>query len=104
MEQSAGAGFATATDIAEYLVRKGVPFRSAHEITGRIVRHCIETGRNLEEVDLREYRSFSDVFGKDLYTFISPSRSVTAKRSEGGTSPDMVREQIGRFREMLGKD
>jgi argininosuccinate lyase len=104
MEQSAGAGFATATDIAEYLVRKGVPFRSAHEITGRIVRHCIETGRNLEEVDLQEYRSFSDAFGKDLYTFIAPSRSVKAKRSAGGTSPDMVREQIGRFREMLGKD
>ena len=55
-------------------------------------------------MDLREYRSFSDAFGKDLYTFISPSRSVTAKQSAGGTSPDMVREQIDRFREMLGKD
>ena len=101
MKETADAAFSTATDIAEYLVRKGVPFRTAHEITGRIVRYCIDKGRNLSDLGIKEYSSFSKAIGKDIYDFIGASRSVNAKKSYGGTSPEAVREQIKRFRKKL---
>ncbi len=101
MRDTAGAGYSTATDIAEYLVRKGVPFRTAHEITGRIVGHCIASGRELSDLTLSEYISFSEVIAEDIYGFIGVRESVSAKKSYGGTSPEMVKEQIKRFRKRL---
>ncbi len=101
MRDTAGAGYSTATDIAEYLVRKGVPFRTAHEITGRIVGHCIASGRELSDLTLSEYKSFSEVIAEDIYGFIGVRESVSAKKSYGGTSPEMVKEQIKRFRKRL---
>ncbi|MEW5744802.1 MAG: argininosuccinate lyase [Nitrospirota bacterium] len=103
MEAGGDAAYATATDIAEYLVRKGVPFRTAHEITGKIVRYCIDSGKKLSELSGGEYRSFSPVIGKDIYRFISTHASVNAKQSFGGTSPRSVRAQIQRFRRDLKK-
>ncbi len=101
MEAGAGAAFSTATDIAEYLVRKKVPFRTAHEITGRIVRYCIDSGKGLSEMTLQEYKSFSGALEKDIYTFIGTQESVKARKSYGGTSPEAVKAQIGKFRKGL---
>ena len=61
MENSSDAAFSTATDIAEYLVKKGLPFRTAHEITGRIVRFCIDNGKRLHDLDICTYQSFSGI-------------------------------------------
>jgi argininosuccinate lyase len=101
LKDTADAAFSTATDIAEYLVRKGIPFRTAHEITGRIVRYCIDNGRKLSDLSISEYKSFSNVIGNDIRKFIGTLESVNAKKSYGGTSPEMVREQIKRFRRRL---
>ncbi|MBA4348808.1 MAG: argininosuccinate lyase [Thermodesulfovibrio sp.] len=101
MRISTDAAYSTATDIAEYLVRKGKPFRTAHEITGRIVRYCIDNNKGLSDLTIAEYKSFSDAITKDIYKLIAPAESVNAKRSSGGTSPEMVKEQIRRFRKKL---
>ncbi len=101
MEKSAGDGYSTATDIAEYLVRQGVPFRHAHEITGKIVRHAIESGKTLTDLTPEEYSSYSPFIGNDIYSFVDPHASVRAKGCLGGTSQERVREQIARFRKRL---
>lgn len=98
LKDTANSAFSTATDIAEYLVRKGMPFRTAHDITGRIVRFCIDNNKSLEEMSLEQYRIFSKVIDKDIYKFISAVDSVNAKKSDGGTSPERVKEQIKKFR------
>jgi len=101
LENSSDAGFSTATDIAEYLVRKGQPFRTAHEITGRIVRFCIDNGKTLHDLDIATYRSFSRHIEEDVFDAISAVASVNAKKSYGGTSYAAVRAQIKRFRKQL---
>ena len=101
MESSAGSGYSTATDIAEYLVRRGVPFRKAHETTGRLVRYAIDNSRTLKELTLEEYASFSSMIESDIYRWIDEGRSVGAKNSLGGTSPERVMEQIREFRKRL---
>ncbi len=101
LKDTADAAFSTATDIAEYLVRKGLPFRTAHEITGKIVRYCIDNGRKLSDLSISEYKSFSNSIGDDIYGFIGIIESINAKKSYGGASPEMVKEQIKRFRERL---
>jgi len=94
MKTSTLSGFLTATDIAEYLVSKGMPFRDAHEVTGKIVRHCIETDTSLGEIPVDTYRSFSNLFGKDIYRVVRVDESVKNKRSQGGTSYSQVAKQI----------
>ncbi|MCL5061734.1 MAG: argininosuccinate lyase [Nitrospirae bacterium] len=101
LKDTADAAFSTATDIAEYLARKGIPFRTAHEITGKIVRYCIDNNKRLSDLIITEYKSFSDVIGNDIYKFIGTLESVNAKKSYGGTSPEMVKEQIKKFRKRL---
>lgn len=101
LETGSDAGFSTATDIAEYLVGKGLPFRTAHGITGRIVRFCIDNGRTLHDLDIATYHSFSGAIEEDVYAVISAAASVNAKKSYGGTSPAAVRAQIKRFRKQL---
>ncbi|MDI6800651.1 MAG: argininosuccinate lyase [Thermodesulfovibrionales bacterium] len=101
LKDTADAAFSTATDIAEYLVRKGVPFRTAHEITGKIVRHCIENKKRLSDLAISEYKSFSALFGQDIYNFIGITESVNAKKSYGSTSPEMVKEQIKSLKKRL---
>lgn len=98
MENSSDAAFSTATDIAEYLVKKGLPFRNAHEITGRIVRFCTDNGRRLDDLDIATYKSFSGLIEEDVFDVIGAAASVNAKKSYGGTSPQAVRAQIKRFR------
>lgn len=99
-----GESFSTATDIAEYLVQKDVPFRTAHEITGRIVKYCIEKNIGLSDLSLSEYRSFSDKIKDDIYKFITVEESIRKKNSYGGTSPEEVKRQIKRFKDKLTVD
>jgi argininosuccinate lyase len=103
MRETAGDAYSTATDIAEYLVKKGVPFRKAHGITGRIVLHCIENKKRLEDLAINELRGFSPLIGEDIHDFLSPEESVKNKNSLGGTSLREVTKQVRRLRKTLGK-
>lgn len=91
---TAGEGYSTATDMAEYLVKKGLPFRQAHEVTGRVVRHAIEKGTDLDGLSLEELKGFSPLFGTDIFDAIRVQSAVAAKTSYGGTSPGCVRAQL----------
>ena len=90
-----------ATEIAEYLVRKNLPFREAHRITGKIVSHAIESETALQHIPLETYRTFSDLFDSDLYDALKPETSVNTKQSHGSTSFASVDEQIKAAREKL---
>jgi len=92
MIQAARRGFATATDLADYLVRKGVAFRDAHEIVGKAVRLGIETGRDLADMALAELQEFSPLIQDDVFAVLSLEGSVAARAGLGGTAPDRVRE------------
>ncbi|HEX7044535.1 MAG TPA: argininosuccinate lyase [Burkholderiales bacterium] len=101
MARAAAEGFATATDLADYLVRKGVPFRDAHEIVGRAVRRALETGRELPQLDLAELKAFSPLIEADVYEALTPAGSVQARRHTGGTAPEQVRAAIAAARKRL---
>ena len=101
LRETAAGGYSTATDIAEYLVRKGVPFRVAHEITGRIVRSCISRNIPLTGLSFRELRAFSPAIGKDILAVLDPAASVKARSSFGGTAPSEVKRQIRHYRKLL---
>jgi argininosuccinate lyase len=94
MLRAAQKGFINATDLADYLVKKGMPFRSAYKISGGLVAHCIRENTVLEELPLEVYREQSDLFDTDLYDAISLRTCVEKRVSEGGTSLTSVREQI----------
>ena len=94
MRQAAGEACATATDLADYLVRKGLPFRQAHEVVGRVVRHAIETGRALEALGLDELSRFSALFGDDVKAAITVDASLRARAVTGGTAPEAVRRSL----------
>ncbi len=103
MYEAARKGFATATDLADYLVRKGVPFRDAHEIVGKAVRYGVEQGKDLGEMELAELQRFSDVIGEDVFAVLTLEGSVSARDHLGGTAPTQVRAQIEKARERLAK-
>lgn len=92
MRQAAQRGFATATDLADYLVRKGLAFRDAHEIVGRAVRLGVETGRDLTEMSLEELRGFSPLINQDVFAVLTLEGSVAARAGFGGAAPERVRE------------
>lgn len=94
MRKAINTDFSNATDIADYLVRKGLPFREAHEIIGKIVLHAIQTGKFLLDLSLEEYKDFSPLFADDIYEVLSPEHVVAVRNSFGGTSPEQVNEQI----------
>ena len=91
---AAQKGFINATDLADYLVKKGLPFRSAYKISGQIVGDCIKNGKVLETLTIDEYKTYSDLFDIDLYKEISLETCVLKRISEGGTSPASVEKQI----------
>ncbi len=101
MLAAARSGFSTATDLADYLVRKGLPFRDAHEVVGRAVRHGVEQGRDLADMSLEELRGFSDRIGEDVFTVLTLEGSVAARNHIGGTAPEQVRAAIVRARTRL---
>ena len=94
MYKAAQKGFINATDLADYIVKKGEPFRTAYKISGKIVAYCIANDKVLETLSLEEYKSFSDIFEADLYEEINLKTCVNKRISEGGTSPKSVIEQI----------
>ena len=102
MEKAAGEGFTVAVEAADYLVRKGAPFREAHGIVGRAVRECEKRGIALRELPMNEWRRLSPLFGTDLLKHLTPRGAVTAKKSSGGTAPARVREQLRMARRALG--
>jgi argininosuccinate lyase len=83
-------GFLTATDLADYLVLRGVPFREAHAIVGRIVRYCLDKGCELPDLSLDELKKFSDRIEADVFEYIRPEKSVESRASTGGTAPGLV--------------
>ena len=103
MLNAAKRGFINATDLADYLVKKGLPFRSAYKISGSIVAYCIENNITLEDVDLAKYREYSELFEDDLYEEISLETCTQKRTSFGGTSTDSVIKQIESVRKLLNK-
>jgi len=100
MRQAAGEHFATATDLADYLVKKGLPFREAHEVVGRIVRHAIEAGTTLEALGPEALRRFSPLIGDDVISAITVEASLRARAVSGGTAPDAVRRALVQARRL----
>ena len=103
MKRAAQKGFINATDLADYLVKKGMPFRSAYKISGSLVAYCIENDTVLEELPLEAYKEYSPLFETDLYNEIDLMVCVEKRISEGGTSVDSVKAQINYVKEILKK-
>jgi argininosuccinate lyase len=99
MKKAAAAGFSTATDVADYLVRKGVAFRDAHEIVGKTVRYCIENEMDIPELSLAEWQLFSHRIESDIFEAITIEASVNARKATGGTALERVRAEIARAKE-----
>jgi argininosuccinate lyase len=104
MYQAARKGYATATDLADYLVRKGVPFRDAHEIVGKAVRLGIDTGRDLAELSLAELQALSASIDADVFDILTLEGSVKARDHFGGTAPDRVRAAVREARRQLEEE
>ncbi len=102
MKQAAQGGFINATDLADYLVKRGMPFRTAYKISGELVALCLREGKVLESLPLETYRSYSDLFDADLYHEIDLTTCVEKRISEGGTSISSVDAQIAYVKEQLG--
>ena len=103
MKAAAMQGFSTATDLADYLVRKGIAFRDAHEIVGRAVRHGVETNKDLSAMSLEELQTFSEHISDDVFAVLTLEGSLAARDHPGGTAPAQVQSAIAAARERLGK-
>ena len=101
MRQAALQGYATATDLADYLVKKGLPFRDAHEAVAHAVRACEQRGCDLAELSTEELRQFSELIGPDVHQVLTLEGSVAARNHVGGTAPEQVRLAIQRVRSLL---
>ena len=99
MKEMSLVGFMEATDLADYLVKKGMPFRKAHETVGKIVQYCIEKGKKLRDLEINEYRRFSTLFDDDVYQYIDLEYMVDSRRSYGGTSRKLLKDQIKEIKE-----
>jgi argininosuccinate lyase len=104
MRTAAKEGFATATDFADYLVRKGLAFREAHEAVARAVRFAEKAGLGLEQLPLEEMRRFSPKVERDIYRALTLEGSVASRSHVGGTAPAQVRAAIKRARRLLKAD
>jgi argininosuccinate lyase len=104
MREALARGYATATDLADYLVRKGLPFRDAHEAVARAVRAAEEGGKDLGELPLSELRRFSPLIGEDVKAVLTPEGSVASRSHIGGTAPSAVRAAIERARRRLAAE
>jgi argininosuccinate lyase len=101
MRTAAGRGFSTATDIADYLVRKGLPFRNAHEVVGKTVRYCIENGKDIPGLTLEEFRQFSSDIEADIFAYVTLEASVNARKATGGTAREAVERELALARQAL---
>jgi len=103
MRRAAGEHFSTATDLADYLVRKGLPFRQAHEVVGRVVRHALDEGKALEDLTLAELRHFSPRIDGDVKDAITVEASLRARAATGGTAPAAVRRSLALARTLIAQ-
>ncbi|MFC4617693.1 argininosuccinate lyase [Camelliibacillus cellulosilyticus] len=104
MAKAVTRDFSNATDIADYLTTKGLPFRAAHEMIGNIVMYAIEKGCYLLDLSLEDYRRFSPLFDEDIYKILTPAHVVQARNSAGGTAPQQIKEQIKLAEGKLNKE
>jgi len=100
-EQAVKQGYILATDLADYLVKKGEPFRTAHDIVGRLVSYAVEKGKSFGDLSLAEYKGFSPLFGEDVYS-ITVESSIAARDIIGGTAPGRVSEALSRAKKIIG--
>jgi len=98
MRTAAAKGFSTATDVADYLVRKGMAFRDAHEVVGKSVAYCLDRKKDLPELSMEEWKSFSDMIEEDIYDSITLEASVNARCATGGTALERVKAEIARVK------
>jgi argininosuccinate lyase len=103
MREAAAASFSTATDLADYLVAKGLPFREAHEVVGRVVRHALDAGKRLDELTGDELRRFSPLVEDDVKDAIGLDASLRARAVTGGTAPEAVRRSLSLARQLLAR-
>jgi len=103
MYQGAKGGFTNATDVADYLVKKGLPFREAHEIVGKMVLYCIQNNKNLEQLSLEEYKNCSNFFDQDIYQAISLEQCVKDRNITGGPAKESVLQSIKLGYEFLNR-
>ncbi len=101
MHQAALEGFATATDLADYLVKKGMPFRDAHEVVAQAVKHAVKKGCDLADLPLEELQQFSSMIANDVYKMLTLEGSVASRNHIGGTAPTQVKQAIARARKIL---
>ena len=101
MHDSASAGFANATDLADYLVKKGVPFRDAHRVVGQLVTHCLGENKALLDLTLKELQSFHPAFEADVFADLSMTACVEKRRVPGAPAPEMVQASIDHARMKL---
>ena len=101
MLAAAKGGFINATDLADYLTKKGMPFRTAYKLTGQLVAYCIENETDLESIPLDTYKTFSEMFEEDLYKEIALETCVNKRTSAGGTGTESVKKQIAYFKKIL---
>ena len=104
MRQGSLGGFMAATDLADYLVGKGLPFRQAHEVVGRAVLSCERQGRTLQSLSLEELRSFSELFGQDASQALDIDRIVSLRDTQGGTGHEAVKQQVEEAKASMGAD
>jgi argininosuccinate lyase len=103
MRQAVTQDFSNATDLADYLVRKGMPFRQAHEVVGRTVLYCIEHQKYLLDLTLDEFKLFSEAIGDDVYEALAVEKVVNARNVLGGTARSQVEAQIAAYRSLLAE-
>ena len=103
MFEAAGGGYATATDVADYLAKRGLPFRDAHAVTGRLVRYCIEKGKTLPSLTLEEFRAMSPVFEADVLHAVTTRASAEGRNSVGGSSTAAAKAGIASLKKRLKK-
>ncbi|MGG1552393.1 argininosuccinate lyase [Paenibacillus ferrarius] len=103
MRQAVNQDFSNATDIADYLVNKGLPFRQAHEVIGKTVLYCIQNNKYLLDMSIDEFKTFSNLFESDIYAVLQPEQVVNARNVYGGTATNQVSEAIGRAESVLAE-
>jgi argininosuccinate lyase len=95
--------FMMATDLADYLVGKGIPFREAHTLTGKVVRAAMNEGLGLESLPIKRYKAICPVFEADVYKVLDPMKSVKRRNAIGGTAPESIKSQIQMAKELIQK-
>ena len=104
MKKAALKGFINATDCADYLTKKGVPFRDAYKITGQLVGYCVKEDKALTDLTLEEYKELSDVFEEDVYKALDLNTCVSERKVKGGPAPDEVKRQIANINDFIEKE